>query len=235
MFVLDWEWILAIVIVADRLCLVTRTLGRRGEPIAVVPNRDFTAGLVLIAVALLSPIEHLALTSMVSFHLLQNVIIADWAPPLLVLGLTPAMFAMAERHTPIRTRPTRSSPSLLARRLVWPAPARVLRLRAATRLGARHRARDLHPRRARVLVGGAVAGTDAPARAARLPRDRLLRGGAALARARARPVADLRLLRAHRPSCGGCRRSTTRRSGRSRWRSSRPRSCSSPAGCARPR
>jgi putative membrane protein len=58
----------------------------------------FCAGLLLLAVALLSPVEHVALDSMLSFHLLQNVILADWAPPLLVLGLTPAMAAACERR-----------------------------------------------------------------------------------------------------------------------------------------
>ena len=97
-FVFDWEWVLAIAIVALDYALVVRSLGRRGQPTPWYRLASFGAGLGLIAVALLSPIEHLALTSMVSFHLLQNVIIADWAPPLLVLGLTPPMFAMAERH-----------------------------------------------------------------------------------------------------------------------------------------
>jgi putative membrane protein len=62
----------------------------------------FLIGLALIAAALLSPIEHVALHSMLSFHLLQNVMLADWAPPLLVLGLSPAMAAVAERHRPVR-------------------------------------------------------------------------------------------------------------------------------------
>jgi len=39
---------------------------------------------------------------MLSFHLLQNVMLADWAPPLLVLGLTPAMAAVAERRAWVR-------------------------------------------------------------------------------------------------------------------------------------
>jgi cytochrome c oxidase assembly factor CtaG len=34
----------------------------------------------------------------VLFHLLQNVIISDWAPPLLILGLTPAMRAAVAAH-----------------------------------------------------------------------------------------------------------------------------------------
>jgi putative membrane protein len=66
----------------------------------------FAAGLLLIAVALLSPVEHIALDSMLSFHLLQNVILADWAPPLLVLGLSPAMAAAAERRRAFRVATT---------------------------------------------------------------------------------------------------------------------------------
>jgi putative membrane protein len=62
----------------------------------------FAAGLAIVAAGLLSPIEHVALESMLSFHLLQNVMLADWAPPLLVLGLTPAMAAAAERHRWVR-------------------------------------------------------------------------------------------------------------------------------------
>ena len=62
----------------------------------------FATGLALIAVALLSPLEHIALTSLLSLHLLQNVILADWAPPLLVLGLSPAMVAAAERRSVVR-------------------------------------------------------------------------------------------------------------------------------------
>src|SRR4051812_25797444 len=67
----------------------------------------FLGGLVIVGLALLSPIEHLALPSMLSFPLLQNVMLADWAPPLLVLGLTPAMAAVAERVAAVRlvTRP----------------------------------------------------------------------------------------------------------------------------------
>ena len=67
----------------------------------------FFSGLLIIGLALLSPIEHLALNSMLSFHLLQNVMLADWAPPLLVLGLTSSMAAAAERLAVVRviTRP----------------------------------------------------------------------------------------------------------------------------------
>ncbi|MEI7759623.1 MAG: cytochrome c oxidase assembly protein [Thermoleophilia bacterium] len=58
----------------------------------------FYAGVVMIVLALNSPLETIAVDYLVLFHLLQNVIISDWAPPLLILGLTPAMrSAIAER------------------------------------------------------------------------------------------------------------------------------------------
>lgn len=58
----------------------------------------FGAGLLLIVVALNSPLGTIAVHYLVLFHLLQNVIIGDWAPPLLLIGLTPAMrAALAER------------------------------------------------------------------------------------------------------------------------------------------
>lgn len=59
------------------------------------------SGIVLIVVAFGSPIETIAAHYLLLFHLLQNVMISDWAPPLLILGLTPAMrAALAARMPP---------------------------------------------------------------------------------------------------------------------------------------
>jgi cytochrome c oxidase assembly factor CtaG len=58
----------------------------------------FGLGVALVAVPLNSPLETIAIHYLLVVHLLQNVMIADWAPPLLVLGLTPAMrAAVAQR------------------------------------------------------------------------------------------------------------------------------------------
>jgi cytochrome c oxidase assembly factor CtaG len=51
----------------------------------------FGVGLLLVVAALNSPLETIAAHYLLLIHLLQNVMIADWAPPLLLLGLTPAM------------------------------------------------------------------------------------------------------------------------------------------------
>jgi cytochrome c oxidase assembly factor CtaG len=51
----------------------------------------FALGIALVVGALASPLETLAANYSLLIHLLQNVMTADWAPPLLILGLTPAM------------------------------------------------------------------------------------------------------------------------------------------------
>jgi len=53
----------------------------------------FGAGVALVVIALNSPLGTIAIEYLVLFHLLQNVMISDWAPPLLLIGLTPAMRA----------------------------------------------------------------------------------------------------------------------------------------------
>ena len=98
----DPEWAVAIVIAAVDYAVVVRTFGRRGSPTPAWRRCCFAAGLALIAIGLLSPLEHIALTSLLAAHLLQNVMLADWAPPLLVLGLTPAMMAAAEKRAWVR-------------------------------------------------------------------------------------------------------------------------------------
>jgi putative membrane protein len=83
---------------------------------AVPPSRPraavFALGLVLVVAALCSPIETIARHYLVLFHLLGNVMIADWAPPLLVLGLTSAM----RERLPALPRPWLALPAWLA---VW--------------------------------------------------------------------------------------------------------------------
>jgi putative membrane protein len=51
----------------------------------------FGAGLILIAASLNSPLETIAAHRLLLVHLLQNALIADIAPLLVLLGLTPAM------------------------------------------------------------------------------------------------------------------------------------------------
>jgi len=58
----------------------------------------FALGLALVVAALCSPLETIARHYLLLFHLLGNVMIADWAPPLLILGLTPGMRSAIARR-----------------------------------------------------------------------------------------------------------------------------------------
>ena len=85
-------------ILAAAGCLWVYARAARRDPPGRARIAAFCAGILLIVLALNSPLETVAVDYLVVFHLLQNVIISDWAPPLLILGLTPAMqSAIADR------------------------------------------------------------------------------------------------------------------------------------------
>ena len=69
----------------------------RGSPAQWWRAASFSAGIVLVVGALNSPLGTIATDYLVLFHLLQNVMISDWAPPLLLIGLTPAIRAGVAR------------------------------------------------------------------------------------------------------------------------------------------
>ena len=80
----------------------------------------FGTGLILIAGSLNSPLETIAAHYLVLVHLLQNVVIADWAPPLLLLGLTPSMrAAIARRGGPPHARKGRARGGLAGGVVGW--------------------------------------------------------------------------------------------------------------------
>jgi cytochrome c oxidase assembly factor CtaG len=58
----------------------------------------FVAGAVCLAAPLNSPLETIAVHYLLLGHLVQNALIADIAPPLLLLGLSPAMGAAIQRR-----------------------------------------------------------------------------------------------------------------------------------------
>jgi cytochrome c oxidase assembly factor CtaG len=80
----------------------------------------FILGLLLVAGALNSPLETIAAHYLLLIHLLQNVMIADWAPPLLLLGLTPGMRAsVAQLGGPVFAWITRPKIVLPVWLVVW--------------------------------------------------------------------------------------------------------------------
>jgi cytochrome c oxidase assembly factor CtaG len=85
----------------------------------------FAAALALLALAFWSPIHHLGLHYLLTAHLLQNVILAEWAPLLVVLAISPAMAAAAARSRAwqVLTHPVVALPLWLVDYFVWHAPA----------------------------------------------------------------------------------------------------------------
>src|SRR3954470_7874766 len=82
---------------------------------------SFAGAIVLLAVAFWTPLHHLGLHYLLTAHLLQNVILAEWAPLLTVLGISPAMATAASRCKGFRivVHPAVALPVWLANYFAW--------------------------------------------------------------------------------------------------------------------
>jgi cytochrome c oxidase assembly factor CtaG len=97
-------------------------LGRLGAPRPRIAC--FAGALGLLAVAFWTPLHQLGLHYLLTAHLLQNVILAEWAPLLAVLGTSRPMATALARWAPWRlaTHPALALPVWLANYFVWHAP-----------------------------------------------------------------------------------------------------------------
>ena len=84
----------------------------------------FVAGELLILAVFATPVQSLALRYLLTMHLLQNVVLAEWAPALLVAGLPPALAARLTRPAAARalTSPFVALPIWLAVYFAWHLP-----------------------------------------------------------------------------------------------------------------
>ena len=84
----------------------------------------FAGAMVLLAVAFWTPLHHLGLHYLLSAHLLQNVILAEWAPLLAVLGISRPMAEAVARFKLWRTavHPAVALPLWLANYFAWHVP-----------------------------------------------------------------------------------------------------------------
>jgi cytochrome c oxidase assembly factor CtaG len=85
---------------------------------------SFAGALALLAVAFWSPIHHLGLHYLLTAHLLQNVILAEWAPLLAVYGISRSMADAFSRWPPWRflTQPYVALPLWLVSYYTWHVP-----------------------------------------------------------------------------------------------------------------
>ena len=87
---------------------------------------SFALANVLLLTAFATPVETIGLHYLLSVHLLQNVIAAEWAPGLAVFGLAPALAVAVERRVPLAralTHPFVGLPIWLVTYALWHVPA----------------------------------------------------------------------------------------------------------------
>jgi putative membrane protein len=84
----------------------------------------FGAGCALLLVTAVTPLDALTY-NLLSAHLLQNVVLAEWAPALLVLGVPPALAMWIARIRPVRalTHPVIALTLWLVTYYAWHIPA----------------------------------------------------------------------------------------------------------------
>jgi putative membrane protein len=84
----------------------------------------FGVAIVLLIAVAVTPIHTLGMHYLLTVHLLQNVVLAEWAPLLVVLGITPALATAITRPTWTRavTHPAVALPIWLANYMVWHLP-----------------------------------------------------------------------------------------------------------------
>ena len=61
----------------------------------------FAGAMLLVLGVTITPIDTIALHYLLSIHLVQNVVLAEWAPLLFVLSIPPALAALAPRVPPL--------------------------------------------------------------------------------------------------------------------------------------
>jgi cytochrome c oxidase assembly factor CtaG len=84
----------------------------------------FLGAMVLLLAVSVTPIHTLGMHYLLTVHLLQNVVLAEWAPLLVVLGIPPALAAVIARPAVVRavTHPAVALPVWLANYMVWHLP-----------------------------------------------------------------------------------------------------------------
>lgn len=116
----SWDEVAFVLIVSVAYAVAVRRFGApRWRLLA------FAAGVLVVLAAVVSPIATVALHYLVSAHLLQNVMLAEWAPALLVLGVSTPLAAWMARlpGLPTLTYPLVALPLWIALYAAWHIPA----------------------------------------------------------------------------------------------------------------
>jgi putative membrane protein len=89
-------------LLAVALLVAAYLYGIRGVRVSRARLASFWAGVTLLTATAVTPLDALSF-HLLSVHLLQNVVLAEWAPALVVFGIPPALAARIARVRPVRT------------------------------------------------------------------------------------------------------------------------------------
>jgi cytochrome c oxidase assembly factor CtaG len=118
-----WSWNVEALLLVP-LLTVGYFLALRTYPASRARIACFVAAMALVLAVTITPLETLAMNYLLVVHLLQNVVLAEWAPLLLVLGLPPALAAELARPAVVRwlVHPAVALPAWLANYMLWHLP-----------------------------------------------------------------------------------------------------------------
>jgi cytochrome c oxidase assembly factor CtaG len=117
---LDWD---ALVVVPGLTALYIWT--QRRWPASPPRRVAFATSQLLVLAVMLTPLSTIALNYLLSAHLLQNVVLAEWAPALAVIGIAPSLARELERFRLVRvaTHPAVALTAWLLSSYLWHLPA----------------------------------------------------------------------------------------------------------------
>jgi cytochrome c oxidase assembly factor CtaG len=119
-----WSWNVEALILVPAMT-AAYLLATRTRPAGPWRTASFLAAMGLILAVTITPIETIAIEHLLWVHLLQNVVLAEWAPLLVVLGIPPALGRELGRVRVVRalTHPLVALPVWLATYALWHVPA----------------------------------------------------------------------------------------------------------------
>jgi cytochrome c oxidase assembly factor CtaG len=118
-----WTWNGEALVLAPSL-VVAYALAVRVYPASRARIAAFGLAIGLMLAVFATPAQTIALHYLLTAHLLQNVVMAEWAPALIVLALPPALAAALARTHVLRTltRPAIALPLWLGTYFAWHVP-----------------------------------------------------------------------------------------------------------------
>ena len=117
-----WSWNAEAIVVLGATGAYLVSLRRFPAPAWRVAS--FLGALVLLLAVSVTPIHTLVMHYLLTMHLLQNVVLAEWAPLLVVLGIPPGLAAVIARPGIVRalTHPAVALPLWLVNYMAWHLP-----------------------------------------------------------------------------------------------------------------